>query len=427
MRGFLLAQPVNPDVDRFAQAADAAARAGRLDEAGRIFGEVLRLSPQHPRALLFLGQQTLHRGDARGALDLLARAAVAAPKDPLAWLNLSFARRTLADSAGEIDALDKALVADPYCYPALLAKGAFLVRIGRRREAARVYRDALAILPPDDQLPPPLRQAAAKAREIVNENAKALEAFLTSRLAPSHTREPRFDETLGLAAGTRKRYVQDASVLLVPQLPPLSFYDTAQFPWLSQITAQTDAIREELLVLLKEDGAEFAPYVQHPDGVPLNQWAELNRSPRWSAFFLWKDGARVDAHCARCPGTAAAAAVEALPLARMSGYAPTVFFSTLEPHTRIPPHTGATNARLIVHIPLIVPERCSFRVGNDVREWKPGEALVFDDTMEHEAVNDSDKLRVVLIFDIWNPFLTESERTLIQELLLGMREYYSAP
>jgi aspartyl/asparaginyl beta-hydroxylase (cupin superfamily) len=402
------------------------ARQGRLDEAGRLWTEVLRLEPGHPRALLFLGQQTLHRGDARSALDLLSRAADAAPKEPLAWLNLSFARRALGDGAGEIEALDRALAADPYCYPALLAKGAFLMRIGRPREAARVYRDALTILPPDDQVPQPFRLAVTKAHECVAANAQALETYLTSRLKPlrGSSREDRFDECLGIATGTKKRYVQDASVLLVPQLPPLSFYDTAQFPWLSGIVVETDAIREELLVLLKEDGAEFAPYVQHPDGVPLNQWAELNRSPRWSAFFLWKNGERVEAHCGRCPRTAAA--VEKLPLAQMSGYAPTVFFSTLEPHTRIPPHTGATNARLIVHIPLVVPGHCSFRVGNDVREWKPGEALVFDDTMEHEAINDSDKLRVVLIFDIWNPYLTESERALIQELLLGMRDYYSA-
>lgn len=402
-------------------AAEAAARAGRLDDAARLWSDVLRQCPGHGRALLFLGQRTLHRGDARGAADFLQRAVAALPQDAFVWLNLSFARRALHETEGEIAALDKALAVDPYCYPALLAKGAFLSRIGRSRDAARVYRDALTILPPDSQLPEPLRLAAAKAREAVQENAKALEAFLSARLTQ---RSDLVGECLAIAAGTQKRYVQEASVLLVPQLPSLSFYDTAPFPWMASIVAASEAIREELLVLLKEDGAGFAPYVQHPDGVPLNQWAELNHSPRWSAFFLWKDGKRVEAHCARCPKSAAA--VEALPLARMDGYAPTVFFSTLEPHTRIPPHTGATNARLIVHIPLIVPENCRFRVGNEVRPWKSGEALVFDDTIEHEAFNDSDKLRVVLIFDIWNPYLTEAERGQIQELLLAMREYYSA-
>ena len=72
----------------------------------------------------------------------------------------------------------------------------------------------------------------------------------------------------------------------------------------------------------------------------------------------------------------------------------------LAPHTRIPAPTGVTNARLIVHAPLIVPQGCGFRVGNETRAWEPGKPFVFDDTIEHEAWNDSDQTRVVLIFDI---------------------------
>jgi aspartyl/asparaginyl beta-hydroxylase (cupin superfamily) len=47
-------------------------------------------------------------------------------------------------------------------------------------------------------------------------------------------------------------------------------------------------------------------------------------------------------------------------------------FSLLKPRTQIPPHTGVTNVRLVVHLPLIVPEGAAFRVGNEVREWVPG-------------------------------------------------------
>ena len=59
-----------------------------------------------------------------------------------------------------------------------------------------------------------------------------------------------------------------------------------------------------------------------------------------------------------------------------------------------------------MHLPLIVPPGCGFRVGSETREWVPGKAWVFDDTIEHEAWNLSDVPRGVLIFDIWNPFLT---------------------
>jgi aspartyl/asparaginyl beta-hydroxylase (cupin superfamily) len=73
-------------------------------------------------------------------------------------------------------------------------------------------------------------------------------------------------------------------------------------------------------------------------------------------------------------------------------------------------HTGMYNTRLICHLPLIVPPGCSFRVGNQVREWEAGKLLIFDDTIEHEAWNDSGEDRVMLIFDIWHPELTEQEK-----------------
>jgi len=65
-------------------------------------------------------------------------------------------------------------------------------------------------------------------------------------------------------------------------------------------------------------------------------------------------------------------------------------------------------------LPLIVPGNCQFRVGGEIREWREGEAFAFDDTIEHEAWNDSDRPRVVLIFDVWNPYLTKSERELLR-------------
>jgi aspartyl/asparaginyl beta-hydroxylase (cupin superfamily) len=67
-----------------------------------------------------------------------------------------------------------------------------------------------------------------------------------------------------------------------------------------------------------------------------------------------------------------------------------------------------------------------FRVGNDSRQWVPGKAWVFDDTIEHEAWNDSDKLRVVLIFDIWHPHLTPPERAMITAMTLGLNAFWGA-
>jgi aspartyl/asparaginyl beta-hydroxylase (cupin superfamily) len=113
-----------------------------------------------------------------------------------------------------------------------------------------------------------------------------------------------------------------------------------------------------------------------------------------------------------------------LPLCDIPNYAPGAFFSVLKPRTHLPPHTGTTNTRSIVHLPLVVPEGCRFRVGADVRAWEKGKAWVFDDTIEHEAWNDSDQVRIILIFDIWNPLLTAAERDLVRALTIGIGRYY---
>jgi aspartyl/asparaginyl beta-hydroxylase (cupin superfamily) len=98
----------------------------------------------------------------------------------------------------------------------------------------------------------------------------------------------------------------------------------------------------------------------------------------------------------------------------------------LDARTHIPPHTGVTNTRLTVHLPLIVPPGCRFRVGGEIREWQTGTAWVFDDTIEHEAWNDSDAPRAILIFDIWNPQLTEVERDLVREATVALAQYNDA-
>ena len=163
----------------------------------------------------------------------------------------------------------------------------------------------------------------------------------------------------------------------------------------------------------------------YPDDVPHNQWAELNNSPRWSAFHLYKLGRRVEENAARCPRTLEVLGKVPQPL--QAGRTPAAMFSLLKPRTRIPPHMGVTNVRLVTHLPLIVPEGCGFRVGNDTRHWVPGKAWVFDDTIEHEAWNDSDKLRVVLIFDVWNPLLSPEERSLVSALAAGLQAFSGAP
>ena len=209
----------------------------------------------------------------------------------------------------------------------------------------------------------------------------------------------------------RDSYQNECAGLYYPFLPADEFFDRGHFPWLADVEAQTDAIRAELVALLDDPGDALRPYVRMDAGTPTSIWSPLDNRLDWGACFLWDYGEPNQAVLDRCPATAAAFA--AVPGAHIPGRSPSAFFSLLKPHTRIPAHTGVTNTRAIVHLPLIVPQGCGFRVGGETRAWEEGKAFAFDDTIEHEAWNDSDDLRAVLIFDVWNPHLTPHEQELL--------------
>jgi aspartyl/asparaginyl beta-hydroxylase (cupin superfamily) len=287
----------------------------------------------------------------------------------------------------------------------------------------------LKILPPGAEIPPSLKSAVDAARITVAEQMSEFDDFLERRFAPirkSHAGAEfdRLEECKAVAVGRTRAFVHEPTMLNVPQLPAIQYFDDALFPWLSELEAATDLISEELRAVLESEARhDLQPYVQYPPGVPVNQWVELNHSPNWSVYYLWENGEQHEAHCHACPGTAAV--LSKVPLAISPGFAPTAFFSVLAPGAHIPPHTGSTNARSIVHLPLIVPGQCSFRVGNTTREWQRGKAWVFDDSIEHEAWNRSNKTRVILIFDVWNPFLTAAEKDLVNAFLIAQRDFYS--
>jgi aspartyl/asparaginyl beta-hydroxylase (cupin superfamily) len=329
-----------------------------------------------------------------------------------------------------LSALERALALDPTHLVVLLQKASLLDILGKPRAAAAVYGHALQSLASGTPLPAPIEAHVGHARKRVAENAAQLASLLDTRLAalsqadlPSTSRR-RFDRCLDRVLGRRRIFTPEPTGLLFPYLRNYEYFDRESFPWLPALEAETDSICEELLGVLADDAPGLEPYIAFDAGLPLRQWQELNHSRRWSAYFLWNQGRRENAHAARCPRTLAALAN--VPQVDIPGHAPTAFFSILEARTKIPAHTGVTNTRLTVHLPLIVPGGCRFRVGGEIREWRKGTAWVFDDTIEHEAWNDSDLARAILIFDVWNPELTPLERDLVRETTAALADYYEA-
>lgn len=370
----------------------------------------------------------LQRGDARGALAMLLEAERSDPTDLNVKLHLALAQRALGDFPAALRALDAALAIDPYFFLALLSKGIVLERMGQSQFAAQIYQSALKIAPRPENTPQSLDAPIRHAREVVAAETGSLAAYLREQVAKlrmSHAGASleRFDECLEVYAGTKRVYNAEPVQLHVPRLPAVPFPDRDLFPWLARLEAATATICTELLPLLNSGMPGFAPYITYSPGTPVNQWSELNHSRLWSSLWLWRDGVRQVEAMERCPRTTEVLAE--MPLADQPGFAPTALFSALAPRTRIPPHTGSTNARLLVHLPLVLPGPSRFRVGNETRAWRMGEAWVFDDTIEHEAWNDADETRVILIFDIWNPLLSQAERELISTMMKARNDWYS--
>ena len=375
--------------------------------------------------LISQSQGLIQQGMAAQAIQHLkdAQGTIKSPEIPL---NIALALRMQGDMKGAMDALDQALAIDPYHFLALLSKGSIQERVGQWKQASRTYINALKIAPSDERMPAPIRNAVSHARQCIERYQAALASHLRTETSSQRglvaaDEALRFDESLNILAGLSRPFVQEPTLLNFPRLPAVPFFDRRLFPWLTILEATTDVIRTEVEALLATDQDRFSPYIQYPAGAPVNQWAALNYAREWSSLHLWRDGRQDPAVCERCPKTTEI--LSSLPMVDQPGFAPTAMFSALAPNTVIPPHTGATNVRSIVHLPLILPGDCGFRVGNETRSWRMGEAWVFDDTIEHEAWNRSSELRVILIFDVWNPHLTPAEQTLVTQMMNALNAF----
>lgn len=194
----------------------------------------------------------------------------------------------------------------------------------------------------------------------------------------------------------------------VPGLKAQPWWDPGSFPWAEGLLAEAAAIREEFFAVASRLARSEA-LQRREDG------ARLRASGRWTTVQLYHIGQRQALADSFPVAVASLRRVAEQPCGM-------VFFSTLEPGSRIEPHTGYTNAHLRVHLVIKPNEGARFRVADEWRAWKDHELLVFDDTFEHEAVNEDDDERVVLLFDIWHPDLSEAERLAFQESMDHLRK-----
>jgi len=371
----------------------------------------MEISLSEAEQLARAGAAALQAGNAAEAIKSFERVTASGRANLQIWLLLAYACRQAGDHAGAEKAADEVLALDNRNLRALIVKGDARDATGEGRAAGNFYKTAttlasrLETLPPD--LAAELERAGKRAADLVAGFRKGLEAHLAAAGFDEARRSARFQESIAILLEEKQVYLQQPTAYYFPRLPQIQFYERSGFEWVASVEAAAGDMRAELEAVLAQDGL-FRPYLQSRRDRPSYDFHGLLDNPAWSTLYLWENGGPVEKNVARFPKTFAA--LQEVPLPRITTRAPSILFSLLKPGARIEAHHGMINTRLICHLPLIVPPDCGFRVGNETRAWEEGKLLIFDDTIEHEAWNDSDEDRIVLIFDVWRPELSEDER-----------------
>lgn len=323
--------------------------------------------------------------------------------------------------------VDARLGLDPFNVRWLVEKGTCRRAAGDARSATAFFQAALRAAAKHDRLPDAWVPYVRTAQHGLQDATAAFVAYLDDALAgagfPRERRPPRFQESVEILTGQRQARLelQRPGAYYLPGLPQRRYYERTEFDWAAGIEALAPVMRAELDAWMACGGGGFRPYMLNDPARPRMDVHSLVDNPDWSTLYLFENGAPVATHAEAFPRTYAA--IDALDLPRITTRAPSILFSRLAPGAHIPPHTGVMNARLICHLPLIVPPGCGFRVGGETREWREGELLVFDDTVEHEAWNHGSSDRVIVIFDVWRPELDMRERAAVRALFEAVDAY----
>ena len=360
----------------------------------------------------------VRQGELARAAALLDEALAGTEADPPLWLRLAGLRRALNQPRRSLEAVHRALARAPLDFMALAMRASLLERMGDP-EAGRSWDHALA-QKPEGPLPEPVARMVVAGTQVRDQWIAGLERSLAkagraASVEADADERAKIDRFCGNIVRKTKIFHSRPSLYFYPGLSMREFHPRDRFPWLAELEAAAPEIKTEFEALMRSERAELMPYLQFADHEPVLEMRELNHNPDWTAIHLIRNGHRIDANADLCPRTMELIGGRDQPV--IPAASPTAMFSLLAPHTSIPPHNGVNNSRLLCHLPLIVPQGCWFRVGAETRAWREGEALVFDDTIEHEAHNPSDLLRVVLIFDIWHYDLSAAERSAISAII----------
>lgn len=394
------------------------ARSGRVAEAERAFAELLRRDPASIQANSYLATRAFLQQRYRDAAAGYEKCIALQPQSPVFRFNLGTAREKQGDLAGAIRAYLDACRLDPRDARLAMFAGAALEAAGRREDAVTMFSigddldPAVRLARNRPDLDPEIRRRSAIADRAMREHFTALHEAAVAESERRSGPLPRLRSAIWTQTHDRpfeyRTPGQEPSIFYMPDLEARAITPRERLAWAAQVEAHTAVVRAEYLAAI-EAGARLSPYVDARTEAPI--WRELRGRQDWSSLHLFQ-AAKETPFAKLFPQTLQALAQA--DVVRVDGRPMELFFSRLRPGAHIPPHFGAANNRLTVHLPLIVPEGCSIRIGSETHVWREGELFAFDDSFEHEAWNRSSADRVVLIFESHHPDLRPEERAAIE-------------
>ncbi len=409
-------------------------RAGRIEEAEQAFTRVLTESPFDLEALNIVALAAIRLGHFHRARDLLNRAVSFSPDHAASHHHLGRAAELIGDLTAARDSYERATRLNAQLPAARLHLAALLERLGEQQAALLQYSRVMSDMQQRGRwldpatTPPALEPLVAHAAQVVRSGRRQLYFSLLEPLAAEFGRSglARVERMLRIHLSEEQPVYTDPrqlpTFLYFPDLPTAPYFDRGLFPWIEAFEGRTGEIQAELQALLRADAGSEAVFGS-PELAAQNL-RNANGAPSWTGHYFYRHGERRETNCAACPVTSSA--LELLPLSKVEDHGPEILFSVFTPGTHLLAHRGVTNTRVVAHLPLIVPPDCALRVGGEDHAWQEARVVVFDDTYEHEAWNRSDQIRVVLIFDLWNPHLTELERAAVARIVVAIGEFRQA-
>jgi tetratricopeptide (TPR) repeat protein len=413
--------------DQQARLASLHARAREVNARGRredivpICEAMLEIDPNSVDALHFLGMWHLDRKAYPEAAALLGRLAALVSDTAEVRVPLALALEESGRPEAALEHARVALRSSKDAYLPFLYLGSIFERLGDIERASIAYSTAARFNPDGESLsehpslPASARDRARRGNALIDRFLLELHAKEVERV-----RQARPGADLERVASARWLRFHTVSVELtnpeqnpqwfyVPGLDRTGWFEREEFPWVEALEARAEEILGEVRerYRLNED---TQPYLTR--GTYGKEYEGIVGTTNWGACRFYNGFTRNEEVCRRFPVTASV--LDSLPLFRMQGNAMEALYSVLKAGKRIPDHQSVSNAKLTVHLPLVVPDKCYLDVQGEARQVQFGRCLIFDDTAVHGARNESKEVRINLLFQVWHPDLREEERAVIE-------------